>query len=176
MQLLRRIAFSAGLACFLPVFAQRPNQGDLPVQPGVGFSLIGIGPGETARLNVLNHNLGPSAAGPEEGSPPPTCQIALRFYDINGQLLKERLQSVDPGKATFLDLARSDLPGSDTRVPVRAVLNFGYRGGANPPVGILQRSVCNIFPSLEVFESDTKKTRVIITDARPLPGPSEPLQ
>jgi hypothetical protein len=97
------------------------------------------------------------------------------LYDSEGQLLKESaIPGLQPGKATFLDLSRDELPGNEGRTEVRAVLHFGYFGGANPGPGVLRRFNCNILPSVEVFDSETGKSSVFTTDAKPLPAPFPP--
>jgi len=59
---------------------------------------------------------------------------------------------------------------------LRAVLVFGYSGGANPPPQLLQQAAtCNIVPSLEIYDNDTQKTSIVVTDVKPLPGPSMPI-
>ena len=83
--------------------------------------------------------------------------------------------SLAVGKSAAVDLNRDDLPGND-RLSLRAVLVFGYSGGANPPPQLLQQmATCNIVPSLEIYDNDTQKTSIVITDVKPLPGPSVPI-
>jgi hypothetical protein len=134
-----------------------------PSQPGLGFGMIGIAIGESARVNALN--LG-NALSPQDSS----CSVMLQFLDTEGQLLKQKVITLQAGKAASLDLGRSELPrGNDPRAEIRAVLLFGYSGGANPPPAVLQTFNCNIVPSLEVFDNDTGRTSFILTDAKQLP-------
>ena len=132
-------------------------------QPGVGFAIVGIAAGETARVNALNLGIG-SLPGPSG------CTVTLQFLDAEGQLLQQRVVTLTAGRAAFLDVRRDGLPGGD-RAQVRALLLFGYFGGANPGPDVLQRFDCNIVPSLEIIDDRTARTTVILTDTKPLPSP-----
>ena len=90
-------------------------------------------------------------------------------------MVREYVAALAVGKSVALDLNRDELAGDD-RLSVRAVLVFGYSGGANPPPQLLQQmATCNIVPSLEIYDNDTQKTSIVVTDAKPLPGPSMPV-
>jgi len=53
---------------------------------------------------------------------------------------------------------------------------FGYGGGANPPQKLLQQiAACNIVPRVEIYDNDTGNIRIVVTEARPLPGPLQPV-
>jgi hypothetical protein len=137
---------------------------DLPVSPGVGFAMAGIASGQTARINALS--VGPGTCG---------GGVTLEFYAADTQLLKRTfIPNLEPGKAAFLDLSRDELPKGAARTEVRAVLRFGYAGGEPPAAETLRRFECNILPSLEIFENATGRANLLLTDARPLPGPNPP--
>jgi hypothetical protein len=139
-----------------------------PSQPGLGFGMIGIAIGESARVNALNIG---NALSTQDSS----CSVMLQFLDTEGRLLKQKVVTLQAGKAAALDLDRGELPGgNDPRAEIRAVLFFGYSGGANPPPALLQKFDCNIVPSLEVFDNDTGRTSFILTDAKQLPPPPIP--
>ena len=148
----------------------QPPVPSIPPTQGLGFAVVGIAPGQSARINALNQSPSPAVQGPA------ACRIALQFYDAQGLLLKEYLVAgLAVGKSAAVDLNRDDLPGSD-RFSLRAVLAFGYSGGANPPPQLLQQTAtCNIVPSLEIYDNDTQKTSIVVTDAKPLPGPPIPV-
>jgi len=150
--------------------AQPPEPSNFPAH-GLGFDLMGVAPGQSARINVLNQAVSPAPEGPAG------CRIALQFYDAQGQLLRELIiPRLGMGQSASLDLNRDDFPGSD-RLSLRAIMAFGYGGGANPPPQLLQRiATCNIVPSLEIYDNGTGNIRVVMTDARPLPGPPQPVQ
>jgi hypothetical protein len=126
--------------------------------------MAGIASGQTARINALS--VGPGGCG---------GGVTLEFYGADGELLKRTvIPNLQPGKAAFLDLSRDELPKGAVRTEVRAVLLFGYAGG-EPPTAETRRSIeCNILPSLEIFESTTGRTSLVLTDAKPLPGPNPP--
>jgi hypothetical protein len=133
--------------------------------PGVAFGMTGIANGQSARANALN--LGNAPAGTADTS---SCTVTFQFLDADGQLLKQAVVTLKPGKAGALDLSRDELPsGSNSRIEIRALLLFGYSGGANPPPGVLQKFDCNIVPSLEVFDNDTGRTSLIVTQTKRLP-------
>ncbi len=159
-------------ACFtscMAAYAQPPTPAIPPTQ-GLGFPIVGVAPGQSIRINALNQT--PSLALQGQAG----CRISLQFYDAEGQLVTESVVSVlAVGKSAALDLNRDDLPG-DGRLSLRAVLAFGYTGGANPPPLLLQQTAtCNIVPSLEIYDNDTQKTSIVVTDAKPLPGPPIPI-
>ena len=134
-------------------------------QPGVGFAIISLASGQSVRVNALN-------LGTISSSADSSCSVTLQFIDANGQMLKETSATLRVGKATYLDLSRDQVPGNESRVPLRAVVLFGYAGGAPPTSMVLQTFDCNIVPSLELYNSDTKQTSVVLTNTKPLPGPS----
>jgi hypothetical protein len=80
------------------------------------------------------------------------------------------------GKAGSLDLSGDAIRGDSRRVQIRAVLLFGYFGGAPPGPGTLERFDCNIVPSLEIYDNQTGRTSLVVTDAKPLPPPATPAQ
>ena len=128
-------------------------------QSGLGFPLIGIATAQSARVNVLNMGRGSS-------TPRSSCTVTIQILDIEGQALKQTMVTLQPGKGASLDLSRDQLPGDDLRVEIRAVLLFGYVGGASPGQEVLQEYDCNIVPSMEVFNNRTGRTSLILTDAK----------
>ncbi len=135
-----------------------------PSQPGLGFAMIGVAAGQSARVNALN-------LGSRSSTQDSSCGVTLQFLGIQGQRLKQTVVTLRPGKGATLDLSRDQVPGDDLRAEIRAVLLFGYSGGAAPGPDILQQFDCNIVPSIEVYDNDTGRTSFILTDAKPLPVP-----
>jgi len=150
--------------------AQPPAPPSFPAH-GLSFDWVAVARGQSARINVLNQAVSPAPQGPAG------CRIALQFYDAQGQLLRELIiPRLEMGQSASLDLNRDDFPGSDP-LSLQAITAFGYGGGANPPAQLLQRiAMCNIIPSLEIYDNGTGNIRVVMTDARPLPGPPQPVQ
>jgi hypothetical protein len=82
---------------------------------------------------------------------------------------------LQPGNGGSLDLDWAEVAGADLRVQVRAVLQFGYAGGANPPPQVLNQAACGyLVPSVEVFDNLSGRTSIILTDAKALPPPVTP--
>ncbi|MBL8236074.1 MAG: hypothetical protein JNM66_01540 [Bryobacterales bacterium] len=135
-------------------------------QPGAGFAVVGVAASQTARINVVNEGV-PAPPG-QDGEVLPPCRVVLQFYGADGGLIKERvLEELAPGKIGYLDLTKADRPANEVRTPIRAVARFGYSGGANPPRALLEG--CRILPSLEIFDAETGKAELVITEAKPLP-------
>jgi hypothetical protein len=163
-------------AYFLTIFdgtaaTAQPPTPSIPPTQGLAFAIVGVAPGQSLRINALNQLPGPGLQGPAG------CRISLQFYDAEGQLVMEYVVpgNLAVGKSAAVDLNRDDFPGGD-RLSLRAVLAFGYFGGANPPPQLLQQTAaCNIVPSLEIYDNDNQKTSIVVTDAKPLPGPSMPV-
>lgn len=149
--------------------AQQTPPASIPTQPGLGFAIFSIAPGQSMRVNALN-------SGPVVPIQDPAgCQVTLAFFDSNGQKLKQAsIAGLEPGKAAHLDISREEFQGDDSRAGIRAVLQFGYFGGANPGPEVLRHFNCDILPSLEVFDNETGKTSLTSTDAKRLPAPYPP--
>lgn len=138
-------------------------------QPGVGFPMVGVAAGQSIRINAVNLGTGAYT----EGS---SCSVALQLLDSQGQALGQTTVNLKPGTASPLEASHDSLSAGTGRVAVRAVLLYGYSGGANPSQAILAQYDCNIIPSLEVYDNRTRKTRLLLTIATPLPTLSTPVQ
>ncbi|SRR6266478_2921030 len=162
----RSIFLLAGLVVVLNSPATRAQ---LPNQPGMRFPMIQIATGESARVNAQNLQAGSSAKDS-------SCSITLQFLDTGGRVVKQAVVLLRPGKVASLELSRAELRGDDPRVEIRAVLLFGYYGGAPPGPAMVQQFDCNIVPSLQVFDDRTGEMKLVLTDAKPLPPPATPAQ
>jgi hypothetical protein len=139
-------------------------------QSGSGFPMVGIASGQSARINAWN-------GAPADPSGLTSCSVTMQFVDTNGKVLKQTVINLRPETASSLDLSWDELSTADLRVQVRAVLLYGYSGGANPPPMLLQQSACaNLAPSLEVYDNTNGRTSFILTDAKALPPPLVPAQ
>ena len=101
--------------------------------------------------------------------------MTFAFLDSQGQVLASNAVPLAPKQASFLDLSRSQLPGDDLRKQIRAVLYFGYSGGAPPTAEVMQQFDCGIVPSLEVYDDKSGRTSQVLTTTQILPGPAKPL-
>jgi hypothetical protein len=158
------------VSAFTFVFSVSPVRAQTTASPGVGFAMVGIASGQTARLNALNL----AAADPAN---PTSCGVTLQFLDTQANILKQVTVNLLPGNATSLDLNQTELQTTVTRSEIRAVVLFGYVGGANPPGPVVQKTACGfIVPSLEIFDSSTGITNVILVAHKQLPSPTAPAQ
>jgi len=124
--------------------------------PTFSFGMIGLGTGQTARLNAVNL----------VRTPPPImiaqvlCKVELDFYDGQGKLIKQKtVANLGYGQADFLDLARSEIATTATHVDVSGVVK----------VGSSQSFFCSVSTSLEVFDSVTGATNAILANPSSLP-------
>ena len=162
----RSIFLLPGLVLLLTSSATKAQ---LPYQPGMGFPVIQIGTGESARVNALNLEAGSSAKDS-------SCTVTLQFLDTGGKVVKQTVVLLRPGNVASLEVSRAELPGNDSRAEIRAVLLFGYYGGAPLGPAIARHFNCNIVPSLQVFDARTGEIKLVLTDAKPLPPPATPAQ
>jgi hypothetical protein len=98
--------------------------------------------------------------------------LVLAFQDADGRILKQMFVSVMTGKAALLDLTQTDIAGkardqgrevNATRLQIRGI---GYNPLLNPGSAIPQPLSCNLVPTLELFDTETGRTAVIVTDFR----------
>jgi hypothetical protein len=126
--------------------------------PTFSFGMIGLGTGETVRLNAVNL----------VRTPPPIaiaqvpCKVEFDLYDGQGKLIMQKtVANLGYGQADFLDLARSEIANTSAHVDVSGVVK----------VGSSQSFFCNVSTTLEVFDSVTGATTAILAN----PSSSPPL-
>jgi hypothetical protein len=137
-------------------------------QSGVSFGLVTISTGQTIRVNAVNLGTGTYAAGAS------SCGVTVQLLNPQNQVVTQSVLTITPGNAASLQASRDTLPGLTGRIDLRAVLLYGYAGGANPPPKLLSQFDCNIVPTLEVFDNNTGQTSFILTAVTPLPAPASP--
>jgi hypothetical protein len=127
--------------------------------PAFSFGMIGLGTGQTARLNVVNLvRIAPPIAVSIAQVP---CKVDLNLYDGQGKLIKQKtVANLGFGQADFLDLARSELSTTAAHVDVSGVVKVGSN----------QSFFCNISTTLEVFDNVTGATTAILANANTSPG------
>jgi len=132
-----------------------------PSSQTVTFGMAGLAANQVARLNVLNPAVlaGPSA-----------CSAEVSFLDSQGTVLKTDTFQIREGTAAFLDLDWSEVNSSADRIQIRATLKTTQIIAGPPPQGPAA-SVCALFPTLELFDKDTGKTTILVSDSRPVPVP-----
>jgi len=123
--------------------------------------VIGIAPGQTARVNVLNLGNGPAATASGTAV---ACAAVLTFYDAGGAQLKTSTITVAPGTAGHLDLF-SDIDlalAVGVRREIRAVFSTLP---ILPPASSSAASAapsCRLIGNLEIFDSVSGRSEVVI--------------
>jgi len=168
------------------------------------FGMVGLTAGQTAQLNLWNSYFLPAPYATSA-----LCVAQVAFLDGTGKVLKTGSISVAPGGSASYDLNRDTDLTSETvlRLPIRATISTSLPrgiltpianpgvipsptptpapnpGGAVSPLPFPFQAVCNLFPTLEVFDNSTGKTLVVLETTRavennvfppPLPTPLVP--
>jgi hypothetical protein len=139
------------------------STGTLAAQVGV-FQLtritpiVGIGPNQTVRLNVLNPGTGAPLLGVR-------CSAILNLMSDQGGNLKTGSFTIDPGKGVFIEFTPDSKAG---RVEVYALVST-LPIGSQQPTGF-----CTMIPTVQVIDSATGNTVAVVTQSsiRP-PGPAD---
>jgi hypothetical protein len=125
--------------------------------PTLSFGMIGLGMGQTARLNAVNL----------VRTPPPfaiaqvPCKVELDLYDGQGKLIMQKtVANLGYGQADFLDVTRSEILNTSAHVDVSGVVK----------VGSGQAFFCNVSTSLEVFDSVTGATTAVLANPSSSPA------
>ena len=115
--------------------------------------VVGVTPGQTARLNVLY----PTAPAPILQ---PLCTVTLSIADDQGRVLKTNTVSqFTAGKTASLDLnADTDLAGSQ---------RTEIHGFSISPAG------CNFTLTMELIDNTTQKTVVVVGGTQTYPAPQQ---
>lgn len=118
------------------------------------FGMIGIVPGHTVRLNVVDVR---SAGNPNVRH----CRVQLELLDGVGTTLAVGDGSVGPGEATFLDFTINNPEASQVaRLQLRAVVKLA------PDPSERRRCPSNAYvPTLEVFDNTTGQTSMVLLPA-----------
>lgn len=149
--LLTRVTLTAQERLTPPIF--------VPPSPTFSFGMIGLGTGQTARLNVVNLvRVAPPIAISIAQIP---CKVDLNLYDGQGKLIKQKtVANLGFGQADFLDLDRSELSTTAAHVDISGVVK----------VGSTQSFFCNVNSTLEVFDNVTGVTTAILANTNTSPG------
>jgi len=132
--------------------------------PDDGLGMVGLAPGQTARINVVN-----TQPPPDDGMP---CRVELMFHDIMGNLIgRSMIVDLMPKHGAFLELKYEDIP-----VEMRG--DTGARFGIQPcvmPAGDrTPRKGCAPVPTVEVYIQDTLQTMVLFGLTPVLSLPPDP--
>jgi hypothetical protein len=151
---LARTLFTIALALAVAAAGQA-FAGDLLIErPNPAFGLVGITPSETARLNAVL--LLPAV----QPFTTPSCVVEMRFIDNAGRTLAVAQKvHLRPNEAVLLDL-----PGTQAYMwqPLR-----GNRSQIRAEIRTLEPGVvCPVAQTLELFDTATGKTSVVINAIR----------
>jgi len=112
------------------------------------FGFVTEGRGQTMRLNA-------SFTDMDSDLPPGPCRVTLSFYDGDGRLVMQTVETVELGQTVSLDVPAGEIP-SGVRRRLRATVRVEALPGGLIPC---------VMPSLEVFNADTGKTSLFYPGA-----------
>jgi hypothetical protein len=141
---------------------------NIPVNaPGYAtFGMIGLAPGQTARVNALGLPLG----GPIIANG--ACTVTITFLDDQGKSLATSTQPVSGGQAVHFDLPRVAIDSLVDRREIRATIRTSFVFPSTTPVPTIAEGQCAVKPTLEIFNEDGRTTAIIGgTTALPLVVP-----
>lgn len=126
--------------------------------------MVGIASGQTAQLNLLNPGIQAPALGV-------MCPATVSFWDSAGKQLKSATLTVIPGQSqSFAIKSDTDLNlATGARTEIRAVI-------AQPPIspsattGPAAAAVCKVVPTLEIVDTASGRTLVILGHTTTIPS------
>jgi len=154
------------------VHAQTSTPVFYPFGPQVlTLGMVGLAPGQIARLNALNLPGCCALADRPTQIPSVPCNMTLSFMDDQGATLKTATTNIDSGKAVHLDLAHDDVTRDSSRLQIRGVI-LHVITPPGPPVtpGVPIPFGCSVAPTLEIFDSATGITTAVIESAKGVPA------
>jgi hypothetical protein len=151
------------LTCLLTLSAVALSAQSIPVSATVETTgMVGIADAQTAQLNLLN----PGVLAPALGI---ICTAAVSFVDSTGAVLKSATLTVPPGKSMSFAL-RSDtdlnLVAGDRR-EIRATITIPP---FFPPTAVASAPACKVIPTLEMLDTVSGRTLVVLGHVEPVPS------
>lgn len=140
----------------------------IPITQTMTSGMVGVAGSQTARLNAYYPSLpAPYATGV-------LCSAQLSFTDHQGDVLKSISVTVKPGQSVSIDFVPSanDLAAGQGRVEFRASVSVPLpapvlSGMPAPMPGIAAPvAFCSLTPTLEIFDSTTLQTQLVVTEFR----------
>jgi hypothetical protein len=126
------------------------------------FGMIGLGRGQTARLNVVNLRSVPALEpATDQVITLVPCTVRLRFLDQRGNTIARSVEHILPGNGAFLDLPFHEaIPRGfeGKRIEIRAIVR-----ALSPPED--ERRSCATLSTLEIFDSETGRTSTIYPES-----------
>ena len=131
----------------------------------ISFGMVGITPGQTIRLNVVNlYPPGPSTPD----FPPGPTRVTLTFLDREGHLFRNRdgspvgrVAMLEPGESAFLNLSADQFAGGAARLQLRAVVTVNPP--PNPESQVPPPVNDRIATTVEVIENATARTSLVLS-------------
>jgi hypothetical protein len=168
------------LASTVTIWEVRRVRAEPPPDPDRTTGMVGITPGQTMRLNVVN--LIPPPDPETNGVPPGPCRVLLSFRNADGQPFTnnngqpiQRVVELPGGQSAFLDL-NADLfsaPSTNADVapgPARLQLRPFVRVLVAPPEPDKQLPPGPCRATMEVFDNTSGRTS-IFAGFQPPPDP-----
>ena len=126
------------------------------------FGMIGIGRGQTARLNVINLRKVPAVElASDQVITFIPCSVRLRFLDQRGNTLVRSVEHILPAHGAFLDLPFQDaIPRGfeGKRIEIRAMVR-----AVTPQED--ERRGCATLSTVEIFDGETGRTIAIYPES-----------
>jgi len=149
-----------GLSVFVFVARMHGQEAPIAASPDFTFGMVGLAPGQTARLNVVNVG----STGPLQIP----CRLVLAFLDDDGNAMKQSFVQVDRGKAAVLVLTLDEAHERHGHEPINdriQIRGIGYNPLLAESPAIPVPLSCNLIPTLEIFSNNRGTTSVILTDS-----------
>jgi hypothetical protein len=144
------------LTCALIFSACAISAQTIPAQTVQTTPIIGIAAGQTARLDLLNPGVLPSAVGV-------TCTATVSFIQGNGNVVKTATVTIAPGMNQFVDV-RSDadlnLIATGDRHEIRATVSTPAITPVSTSPTTTAAPACKLIGTLEIFNVITGQTQV----------------
>lgn len=128
---------------------------------GYDFAAVGIVPGQTLRITLLNT----ARRSLLEQVPVMPCQVEVRFYDEGGSLLKkDAIENLAPGTAKWLDYSpqATILIYPPPRILVAASVTVRLERLSVDSLVSPSPLSCTVVPTLEIFDVNSQKTTVAL--------------
>jgi len=163
------IATLASLGIFLGTQRAQAQSQEQTRPDRISFGLVGITPGQTARINVVN-----AAPTDDPYWPPGPSRVVLTFLDSEGRYFRGRdgnpvgrVVMLEPGRSASLNLNADEFAAGAARFQLRALVMVWPPGPTAPPNPTV--------PTLEVIDNSTGKTLLlypgVIRGFNPQPDP-----
>jgi hypothetical protein len=129
---------------------------------GHNFPAVGVTPGQTIRITALNTVRNPVTTM----MPTIPCRVSVSFYDAGGQVAKEgTIDDLAPGTAKWVEYSPqvAILVFPPPRIALAAVVQVSTTAPLPAASISLFNPFCSVIPTLEVYDTSTNKTTVVLS-------------